>query len=58
MKLCKDCKDRFIGCHSSCDDYKEYRTTLDIANHNRQLQKEYRGYRSYMLYKQRRPRRV
>lgn len=26
---CKDCKDRFVGCHSSCDKYKEFRINLD-----------------------------
>nr|DAQ48207.1 MAG TPA: chromatin structure-remodeling complex protein [Bacteriophage sp.] len=25
---CKDCKSRFVGCHSTCDSYKEYRVEL------------------------------
>lgn len=23
---CKDCKERAIGCHSTCEKYKKYRT--------------------------------
>ena len=26
---CKDCEDRKIGCHGSCDRYKEYRKFYD-----------------------------
>lgn len=23
---CRDCKERHVGCHSSCEQYKEYQT--------------------------------
>ena len=26
---CKDCTDREIGCHSSCDKYATYRAIID-----------------------------
>lgn len=26
---CKDCKDRSVGCHGTCEKYKEYRSNLD-----------------------------
>ena len=32
MKTCKDCKDRYVGCHSNCDDYKKYRERMEEAN--------------------------
>lgn len=28
---CKGCAKRFVGCHSSCADYSEYRTRVDNA---------------------------
>lgn len=30
MSPCKDCTDRCIGCHSTCERYKEYKDTLEI----------------------------
>ena len=32
MKTCKDCKDRFVGCHSKCEDYKKYREKIEEIN--------------------------
>ena len=26
MSPCKDCQKRFVGCHSSCNDYAEWKT--------------------------------
>lgn len=26
---CKDCPDRFVGCHSTCQKYVQYRTDRD-----------------------------
>lgn len=28
MDCCKNCKDRIVGCHSTCRDYKEYKEKL------------------------------
>lgn len=28
MDCCRYCKDRVVGCHSTCRDYKEYKTRL------------------------------
>lgn len=34
---CKDCKDRFSGCHSECDKYLEFRHNRDLElEHNYQ----------------------
>ena len=29
---CKDCKDRFLGCHSKCDKYKDYKKKSEELN--------------------------
>ena len=29
MCPCKDCKDRYLACHSNCSRYKEWRANLD-----------------------------
>lgn len=29
---CKDCPDRYIGCHSMCERYKAFREELDELN--------------------------
>lgn len=28
---CKDCTERYIGCHNECAKYKDYRVNLDTA---------------------------
>ena len=29
---CKDCKDRFVGCHSHCEKYKKFRSEWQNEN--------------------------
>lgn len=29
---CKDCPDRIVGCHSTCNKYKQYRVEQDAQN--------------------------
>lgn len=29
---CKDCEERFAGCHSQCEKYKEWRSARDEIN--------------------------
>lgn len=29
---CKDCLNRFLGCHSTCDIYKDWKVENDAAN--------------------------
>lgn len=29
LSPCKDCTDRVLHCHSSCDKYREYKAKLD-----------------------------
>lgn len=35
MCECKDCERRYVGCHSQCEDYKQYREQLDRINKQR-----------------------
>ena len=37
---CLDCKDRTLGCHSTCEPYKEFRLKLDAQNERNQKEKE------------------
>lgn len=29
---CKNCPDRYVGCHSQCESYKKFRKLKDIQN--------------------------
>lgn len=29
---CKDCDERFVGCHSQCEEYKKWRSARDEIN--------------------------
>lgn len=29
---CKDCEKRVLGCHSSCEEYQEFRKEKDLDN--------------------------
>ena len=37
-KCCKDCAERQIGCHSTCEKYRLFRTALDEQNELKQKQ--------------------
>lgn len=37
---CKDCPNRYVGCHSSCDAYISYRGKNDNARDNERKQKD------------------
>lgn len=30
QSTCRDCKDRYVGCHSKCERYIEYRKELEM----------------------------
>ena len=32
---CKDCNDRYLGCHAECTLYKEYTDTRQVIKDNR-----------------------
>lgn len=42
--LCKDCTERYLGCHSECDRYKEYREGINNRNNARFKDKESYSY--------------
>lgn len=31
---CKDCINRYVGCHSSCEEYQSFRISLNEYNDN------------------------
>ena len=35
---CKDCIKRQLGCHSTCQDYKQFRKERDFVNQQRRQQ--------------------
>jgi hypothetical protein len=37
---CKDCKERFVTCHISCEKYKEWKKPLEEFKENRVKQKK------------------
>ena len=40
---CKDCEVRFVGCHSYCDDYKEWKRVFDHEKKQRKKEQEAEG---------------
>lgn len=43
---CKDCKDRYVGCHSKCEKYAQFKQ--EIAERKRK-QQEGREYFNYLI---------
>ena len=43
---CKECTSRFVGCHSYCDDYKEWRKVFE--HESKQRKKERDADQAYM----------
>lgn len=37
---CKDCPDRYLGCHSKCDKYKAFRAEREAIYEQRKNQAE------------------
>ena len=44
IKCCKDCKKRFLGCHDSCDEYKE---ELEEMHKEKEYNKKHHDVTSY-----------
>lgn len=40
---CKDCEARFVGCHSYCDDYREWKKIIDYERKQRKKEREAEG---------------
>ena len=40
---CLDCKERFVGCHSKCKKYKEFKDKLDTMRKNQYNGMDYRS---------------
>lgn len=41
---CKDCKERKVGCHSTCEAYKEFQRQNDVTKANRRKESDANGY--------------
>ena len=41
---CKGCTKRVVGCHSTCEDYKEFRKELDKQNEAERADREFSSY--------------
>ena len=41
---CRDCKDRVIGCHSTCDKYLDYTEYLAKVRRGRNREKQFYEY--------------
>lgn len=39
---CRNCNDRFVGCHSNCDRYAQYRSDLNDRNNLIKAKKQVR----------------
>lgn len=45
---CQNCTERYVGCHSECEDYKSYRDDLDKKNAlSRQQKQNYRDWKEF-----------
>jgi hypothetical protein len=44
---CKGCEERYVGCHSKCRKYIDYKTNLDMINKSKRMASEvaYVGFR-------------
>lgn len=49
---CKDCADRFLGCHSTCESYAEFQKEISAFNVN--MRKEKAKYKQPYMYRNRR----
>lgn len=36
---CKDCQNRYVGCHIECEKYKKFKEDLDIAKKREERRK-------------------
>lgn len=41
MQVCKDCNDRIIGCHITCEKYIKWRNDRDKINEMARKRREY-----------------
>lgn len=41
---CKDCKERTVGCHATCEKYKQFKAERDKQNADRRAFYQHRGY--------------
>lgn len=44
VNSCRDCADRKVGCHSTCEKYKQFRAKLDEINEKRHKENDVNNY--------------
>lgn len=40
MSCCKDCEKRYLGCHDSCEDFKDFKKQKKLIN---EREREHKG---------------
>lgn len=51
---CQNCDKRVSGCHSSCEDYLNFRKHLDNISKEKKLAAEYWGYSAKIVHRRQR----
>jgi hypothetical protein len=52
MSPCKDCADRVLGCHSSCESYQAYTEKVKALRERRIADCDFIGYQKEQIHKQ------
>ena len=52
MSPCKDCPDRFVGCHSKCERYQTYSDKVKGIRERRERDNDFIGYQREQQRKQ------
>ena len=52
MSPCKDCPDRFVGCHSKCERYQAYSDKVKGIRERRERDNDFIGYQREQMRKQ------
>lgn len=52
MSPCKDCPDRFVGCHSKCERYQAYSDKVKVVRERRERDNDFIGYQREQQRKQ------
>ena len=48
---CYNCDEKYIGCHDSCEKYREYKSNIDEINQAKREYNDFRLYKKDVIYK-------
>ena len=51
---CKDCTSRYVGCHSKCEDYANFKAEREKAKARRYAVSDYWAYKKEQIYETKR----